>query len=166
MAVLTANKQRPVRLPAGGLTTRKLKLAGYTNFGSGTTAHTVYHGSFVMCDQSDTDGYFRACPLVSGTALTTSDLVGGLALEKIEVTSADLADGSKEVTVAVNGVWGFPKNSLAITDLGAPVYLADDGETAQASSTDALWIGTLVDVDATYAWVDISHACGRANSAT
>jgi hypothetical protein len=166
MAVLTASKMRPYRLPAGGLTTRKLKLAGYTNFGAGTTAHTVYKGSIVVSDVSDTDGYFRAAPLTSSVAAVAGDVIGGIALEKVEVTSADLADGSKEVTVAVTGVWGFPKGGLAVTDIGSAIYTSDDGETVTATSTDNWWIGYLVDVDATYAWVDISKAAGLPNSAT
>ena len=122
MAVLTANKQRPVKIPPGGLETRVLKLAGYTNFADANTAHTVYKGSVVICDQSDTDGYFRAAPATGTTAANAADIIGGVALEKVKVTSSDTSDGSKEVTVAVNGVWGFPVNSIAfsnkLTDIG------------------------------------------------
>lgn len=145
---------------------RKLPLAGYTNFGASAAEHAVYKGSVVICDVNDTDGYFRAAPLIGTTAAASGDIIGGVAVEYVKVTSSDTADGSKEVSVAVNGIWGFPINSVAITDMGAPIYAGDDGETVQTSSTNAFWIGTLVDVDATYAWVDISHACGRANSAT
>jgi len=166
MAVLTANVQRPVQIPAGGLTTRALPLAGYTNFGDGSTEHTVYKGSLVVCDVSDTDGYFRAAPLTSSVAAASGDVIGGIALEKVKVTSDDAGDGSKKVTVAVDGVWGFPKNSLAVTDIGAAIYTSDDGNTVTTTSTSNWWIGTLVDVDGTYAWVDISHAAGRTNSAT
>ena len=59
MTVLSASKDRPVKLPPGGVHTAAVKLAGYTNFGDGNTAHTVYKGSVVICDVSDTDGYFR-----------------------------------------------------------------------------------------------------------
>ncbi|RMD64632.1 hypothetical protein D6833_04170 [Candidatus Parcubacteria bacterium] len=165
MAVLTANKNRPVRLPAGGITTRLLPLAGYTNFGAGNTAHTVYKGSLVMCDVSDTDGYFRAVPDTSVTPAAAGDIFGGIALEKQEVTSGDTADGSKKVTVAVDGVWGFPVGSIAITDIGAPAYASDD-DTITTTATNNLWVGTIVDRDATYVWVDISHAAGRTNTAT
>lgn len=165
MAVLSANKARPVRLPAGGITTRSLPLAGYTNFGSGSTAHNVYKGSVVVCDVSDTDGYFRACPLSSSTNLASGDIFGGIALEKQEVSSSDTGDGSKEVTVAVNGVWGFPVGSLAITDIGAPAYASDD-DTITTTATNNIWVGTIVDRDATYVWVDVSHAAGRTNTAT
>ncbi len=59
MTVLSANKMRPVKLPPGGLNTAVVKLAGYTNFSSGSTVHTVYKGSVVVCDVSDTDGSTR-----------------------------------------------------------------------------------------------------------
>lgn len=165
MTVLSANVARPCRLPSGGITTRALGLAGYTNFGSGNTEHTVYKGSIVVCDVSDTDGYFRACPLSSSVALAGGDIFGGLALEKQDVTSDNTDDGDVKVTVAVDGVWGFPVGSLAITDIGAPAYASDDA-TVTTTSTDNLWIGDIVDVDANYVWVDISRAAGRLNSAT
>lgn len=165
MAVLTANKNRPVRLPVGGVATRTLKLAGYTNFGGGSTEHTVYKGSIVVCDVSDTDGYFRACPLSSSVNSAAGDIFGGVALEKQNVTSADTGDGSKEITVAVDGIWGFAVGSLAITDIGAPAYASDD-DTISTTSTNNYWCGYIVDVDSTYVWVDIGRAAGMANSAT
>ena len=164
MAVLTASKQRPVRLPPGGLETRSLPLAGYTNFGASAAEHTVYKGSVVVCDQSDTDGYYRAAPLTSSTAANAADIIGGVALEKIEVKSSDTADGSKNVTVAVNGTWGFPVNSIAITDIGADIYTSDDGEVVTTTSTNNFWIGKLVGYDTTYAWVDIAPATGHVNA--
>jgi len=164
MAVLTNNKQRPYRI-SGTLPKRQLPLAGYTNFGAGTTEHTVYHGSIVICDVDDTDGYFRAAPLTSGTAAASGDVFGGIALEKVSVTSSDTADGSKEVSVAVAGEWAFAVGSLDATDMGAPAYASDD-DTITTSSSNNFWVGTIVDVDATYVWVDISHAAGRTNSAT
>ena len=161
MTVLSANKTRPVKIPTGGLKFRKLPLAGYTNYRS-TEAHTVYKGSVVCCDESDTDGYFHA-PIAIATVLADpADVIGGIAMEKVAVTSGDLADGLKEVTVAVNGVWGFALGSLDITDIGAPVYAQDD-DSVTDSSTNAWWIGTVTAVDATYIWVDISKACGQLN---
>lgn len=165
MTVLSANKQRPIRLPAGGISTRSLGLAGYTNYSGGSTEHTVYSGSVVWCDVSDTDGYFSAAPDLSSTNAAAGDIFGGVALEKQKVEAADTGDGSVEATVAVNGVWGFPVGSVAITDLGAAAYASDDA-TVTTTTTNNLWIGTFVDRDATYAWVDISHAAGRVNSAT
>jgi len=164
MANMTANVQRPVRLPAGGLTTRLLPLAGYTNFGGGSTAFTVFKGAVVACDVSDTDGYFRDGD--SGVTWASGDIFGGVALEKQAVTSDNTADGSVLVSVAVDGVWGFPKNSLAQTDVGAPVYATDDGAVVGSSSSNTLWIGDLTEVDATYAWIDISRAAGKPNLST
>lgn len=165
MAVLSANKQRPVRLPAGGLSTDFVRLAGYTNFGGGSTAHTVYHGSLVVSDVSDTDGYFRAVPLTSSVNMASGDVFGGIAAEKVAVGSGDTADGSKKCTVYKNGVWGFAKGSIAITDVGAAAYASDD-DTITTTSTNNLWVGYIEDVDDTYVWVNIEDAFKKANSAT
>lgn len=164
MAVLSTNVQRPVRLPSGGLTTAVVKLAGYTNFGGGSTAHTVYTGSLVVCDVSDTDGYFRACPLSSSVNAASGDIFGGVSLEKIAVTSSDTADGSKLCTVARNGVWGFAVGSVAITDIGAAAYASDD-QTITTTSTNNFFVGDIEDVDATYVWVNIARAFMRPTSA-
>lgn len=163
MTNLTQSKQRPVLIPVGGLATRSLRLAGYTNFGGGTTAHTVYKGSVIICDVSDTDGYFRA--MSSALTVTSSDIFGGIAAEKVSVSSSDLADGSKRLTAYVDGVWAFAKGSLAITDIGAVAYATDD-DTITTTATGALAIGVIVDVDDTFAWVDISDYAGRVSATT
>lgn len=163
MTNLTANKQIPVRLPPGGLEMRRVKLAGYTNFGGGSTAFTVYKGAIVMCDVSDTDGYAR--DMDSTVTVATGDIFLGVAAEQVSVTSADTADGSKEMTVFVNGVWGFPIGSLAITDLGATIF-ADDDNVVTSTATSNLAIGKLVDADASYAWVDISDYAFKASAET
>jgi len=165
MAILSTNKQRPVKLAHGNLTTMEIPLAGYTNFGAGTVAHTVFKGSLVVCDVSDTDGYFRAVPLTSTTNMTTSDVFGGIAAERQDVESTDAADGSVTLTVYRNGLWGFAKGSIAQTDIGAPAYATDD-DTISTTSTNALWVGYIEEVDATYAWVNIVPAFMKANSAT
>lgn len=152
MTALTKNKDRPVRMPPGGLKTEKLKLAGYTNRGSGNTVFTVYKGAVVVCDVSDTDGYFG--PLDFNYA--QGDIFGGIAAEKQEVAAADADDGSVELTVYINGIWGFSKASLAITDIGAVIY-ASDTDAVTTTSTNACPIGRLVDVDDTYAWIDIEN---------
>lgn len=152
MSALTTNVQRPCRVPPGGLRIEKVKLAGYTNRGAGNVSFTVYKGAVLMCDVSDTDGYFGP----KDTAAASGDIFGGIAIEQQRVTSSDTADGSVECSVAANGVWGFPKGSLSITDLGAVVYASTDNDVT-TTSTDNLPIGILVDVDSTYAWVEISR---------
>lgn len=153
MAALSADKQRPVRLPTGGLATAVLKLAGYTNRGGGNEAFTVYKGALLMCDVTDTDGYFGP----KDVNAANGDIFGGVALEQVAVTSADTADGSKELTVARNGIWGFAKGSIAITDIGATAYASTDNDVT-TTDTNAIHIGTIEDVDDTYVWVDISTA--------
>jgi hypothetical protein len=165
MAVLSNSKTRPVRLESGELRKRVYGMAGYTNFAGGNAAHTIYKGSVVVIDVSDTDGYCRACPLSSSTALAAGDIFCGIAAYEESVAAADLADGSKEISVYINGTWGFAVGSLAITDIGAPAYASDD-DTITTTSTNNMWVGTIVDVDATYVWVDISQAAGQLNSAT
>lgn len=165
MAVLTNNKQRPVRLAHGELTTMEIPLAGYTNFGAGNAGHTVFKGSLMVSDVSDTDGYFRAVPLTSGVNMASGDVFGGIAAERQDVTASDAADGSVTLTVYRNGQWGFPKGSVAQTDIGAPAYASDD-DTITTTSTSNLWVGIIEDVDDTYAWVNIEPAFMRSNSAT
>ncbi len=163
MAVLANDVQRPVKIPVGGLLTFEVPLAGYTNFGAGTLAHTVYKGSGVICDVSDTDGYGRAAPLSSSVNSASGDIFMGIAAERQSVTSADLADGSKKVLVYRNGLWGFAKGSVAQTDIGAPAYLSDDN-TITTTSTNNWFCGTIMEVDDTYVWVDIATAFMRVNS--
>ena len=62
---------RPFRSPPGGIMTRELPLAGYTNFGASAAEHTIYKGSVVICDVSDTDGYYRSAPATGTTAAAT-----------------------------------------------------------------------------------------------
>lgn len=165
MAVLSANKQRPYRLAHGELTKMELALAGYTNFGAGTVEHTVYKGSLVCCDVSDTDGYFRAVPSSGTTALAGGDIFGGVAIEKQKVEAADAADGSVVCSVARNGVWGFAVGSLAVTHIGEAAYASDD-DTITTVTTNNLWVGYIEGVDATYVWVNIEPAFLMANSPT
>ena len=165
MTVLSANKARPYRLAQGELKTMEIPLAGYTNFGSGSTTHEVYKGSGMVCDVSDTDGYFRACPSGATVNSAAGDIFGGISLERKSVTSSDTGDGSVVCTVARNGVWGFAKGSLAVTDIGAAAYLSDD-DTISTTSTNNYWCGYIEEVDDTYVWVNIEPAFMMANSAT
>ena len=105
------------------------------------------------------------CPLSSSTALATGDIFGGISVEQKKVTSSHTSDGSVKCSVARNGVWGFAKGSLAQTDIGAPAYASDD-TTVTTTATNNMWIGHIVEVDATYVWVDITPAVGRPNLAT
>jgi hypothetical protein len=161
MTALSADIDRPVRSPVGGLATAVVKLAGYTNRGSGNTAFTTYKGAVVACDVDDTDGYFGPFDFTAAAG----DVFGGIAAEKQAVTSVDAADGSKLLTVYRNGVWGFAKGQLSITDVGAPAYASDDN-TITTTSTNNQWVGVIEDVDSTYVWVDIAPAFMRTNTAT
>ena len=146
MAVLTASKVRPVQLAHGPLAKAELPMEG-------GIAETIYKGSIVASDASSADGYFRA--LVSG-ANQAADVFGGIAAEEQSIAAAQ-ADGDVVVSVYRNGVWGFAVGSIAITDIGAPIYASDD-DTATTTSTTNQWIGHLEGIDGTYAWVNIELA--------
>lgn len=163
MTNLSSDCNRLYKLPPGGLKERQLPLAGYTLFEGGSTTYTVYKGALVFCDANDTDGYFR--PVDSAVAVTTADVFGGIAMEQIAITSSDAANGSRKVTVAVNGEWAFAIGTIAITDIGAPIYASDD-TTVTTSSNDTLAIGILTNVDSTYAWVDITDYAGLPSAST
>ena len=145
MAVLTNNIHRPVRLPVGGVAFEELQLAGIDE--------EIYIGSILLSDVGSNDGYFRALPDATAAA---GDIFGGISLERISVVSAD-ADGDKVVSAARDGVWGFAVGSLARGDVGSPAYASDD-DTITTTASNNQWVGTIVDVDATFVYVDISKA--------
>lgn len=165
MANLTASRVLPYKIPGGKSTLhfRALRLAGYTNFGGGTTEFTLFKHSITMCDVSDTDGYFR--DIDSGVTITNTDIFGGISMEKQKVTELDTADGSVKASIFVDGIWGFAKGSIAITDIGAVAYATDD-TTITTGTSGGLAIGLIVDVDDTYVWVDIADYAGKVSSTT
>jgi hypothetical protein len=138
-------------------------MAGYTNFGAGNLTYTIFKGAVVVCDVSDTDGYVRDAD--SGVNAANTDIFAGIAIERQDVTSNDTADGSVEISCAVNGVWGFPVNGIAVTDLGATIFATDD-DLPQTASANKIAIGKLVGIDATYAWIDISDYAGKVSTET
>jgi len=148
MTALTQNAQRPVMLPAGGLSFGRVHLQGYTN---NSGAYTVYHGSILAIDATDASGY-----ATNVTATPASgDVFMGIAVERQDVTILDLLDGSKDVSAAKNGVWGFPVGALTQANVGAPAYAHDDN-LVDATSSNGLKIGVIEAVDATYIWVNIA----------
>lgn len=159
MANMSANITRPFK---GEVYHQRYGLVGYTNYQSGSTAYTAYKGAIMMLDVSDVDGY--AQPMVSTITAASGDVFLGIAEEKVSVTASDTADGTKNILIATAGIWGFPKGALAVTDIGAPIYATDD-QTITTTSSNALCIGTLVNVDDTYAWVKICVQAGHANTA-
>lgn len=163
MTNLTGSNFMIPRCPVGGLQTREYKMAGYTNFGGGSTAYTIYKYAFVMVDVDDTDGYVR--DMDSGVTVTSSDIFAGIAAEQVSITSTNTADGSKKILCYVNGVWGAAKQGLAVTDIGAILY-ADDDNVVSATNSNNLAIGVIVDVDSTYVWFDIAPFAGRVSATT
>lgn len=156
MTALAHNVDRPVKLPPGGLRTVKVKLAGYTNYGNGSTAFTCYKGSILMQDVTDTDGY--AAPKAANAA--SGDYFMGIAADKGIVDASTTADGAVEVSAYANGVWGFPKGNLSQTDVGSVAYASTDNDVS-ATSSNALPIGVIESIDATYIWVNIEDYFGK-----
>jgi len=160
MTNMTQGLTRPTK---GAVEHQRYGLVGYTDRGSGSEAYTSYKGAIMIMDVSDIDGYVQ--PHQSGITSASGDIFVGIAVEEVSVTSSDTSQGDKDILVQTRGLVGFPVGSLAVTDIGAPIYASDD-TTITTTSSNNQWIGTLVNVDSTYAWVDISHAAGRTNTAT
>lgn len=157
MADMTADLTRKTR---GLIEYWRYPCVGYTTY---TAAYTIYKGQPVVSDDSVADGY--AGPAIA--AGETTDIFLGIAAEQVSITASDLAQGAKEITVAISGIWAFPKASLTVTDIGAPIYMSDTATvTSDADTGGNYWIGYLVDVDDTFAWVNIKRAAGCANAAT
>ena len=160
MANMTADISRPYK---GDALPIQYGMVGYTDRGAGSSAYTAYKGAIMIMDVDDIDGYVQ--PHQSGITSASGDVFAGVAMEKKSVTSSDTAQDDVKIAVATGGVWAFAVASITVTDIGAPAYASDD-QVVTTTSTDNQWIGTIVDVDGTYVWVNIGHAAGRANSAT
>ena len=155
MANMTASTTRPHK---GDTNPWCYGLVNYTDYQSAAKEYYSYKGAIMMIDTSDVDGY--AQPLQSGITVASSDVFLGIALEEVQIKSADTTDGDKEIEVARTGVWGFAKGSLDKTDIGDLAYASDDC-TITTTTTNNLWVGQIVDVDDDYVWVDIALAAGR-----
>jgi hypothetical protein len=100
------------------------------------TATTIYKGAMVVIDAAT--GY--AIPAVAGTA----NFFIGIALEQVATGAG--ASGSKTVAVAVEALWEENLTGAAITDVGDPVYAADDNSLTLTAGTNTPvgWIEKLV----------------------
>jgi hypothetical protein len=113
----------------------------------GATYH-IYKGSAVALD---TTGYARP------GANTAAFRFVGVAQEEWHQT-ATAADGTNEIKVWRRGLFTFVGSSLAITDIGRPVWLTDD-QTISLTQTNVGPIGKIADfVSATEVIVDIGDA--------
>lgn len=156
MANMTASTSRPYK---GNTAPLQYGLVNYTDYQEAAKEYYSYKGAIMMIDVSDVDGY--AQPLQSGITVASGDVFLGIAMEEVQVKTTDTTDGDKKITVATEGVWGFPVgDSLAVTDIGDLAYASDDG-TITTTTADNLWVGQIVGRDSTYVWVDIKLAAGR-----
>jgi len=121
------------------------------------------------------DGILQACPVAatslvykgslvcnntSGYAVAGADTSGfifrGVAYEQADNSSG--ADGDKTVRVWKKGIHYFAASGMAITDVGAAVYVSDD-QTVAKTTSNSVACGTIVDfVSATEVGVLIDGA--------
>lgn len=85
---------------------------------------TIYRGSAV----GDSSGYARA--------LTAGDPFRGFADAKVDNSAGSAGD--KNVDVIEEGYVQVTLSSIAITDVGKPVYMSDDGTFTLTASTNSL----------------------------
>jgi len=157
MANMTVSVSRPYK---GDTAPLQYGLVGYTDIRAASVEYYSYKGAIMMLDVSDVDGY--AQPMQLNLTVASGDVFLGIALEEVQVKAADTAQGDKKITVATEGVWGFLVGStgITVTDIGDLAYASDD-QTITVTTTNNLWVGQIVAVDATYIWVDIKLAAGR-----
>jgi hypothetical protein len=114
----------------------------------GDTADNFYKGAMIVLN---TGGY-----AVVGVNTAAHRFVG-VAAEQFNQT-ATAADGTNEIKVWRRGLFEFVGSSLAITDIGRPVWLTDD-QTISLTQTNVGPIGVIADfISATAAVVDIGDA--------
>ena len=101
----------------------------------------IYEGGFVGMKA---DGYVK--PYVNSTpavALTGFDRFLGVALEEVDNSSG--SDGDLTVKILISGAFEHAVAGLAITDIGAPVFLADDNTLTKVALGNELagWVERL-----------------------
>lgn len=136
MAALTADN---VNIPAS----KMLDSEGY-KVDFGVAAVQIFKNSFVALNSS---GFLTAytSPTV-GTTKTGGEKFVGIALENID-NSAGTA-GDLRCRVLIEGFFQYPITSIAITDVGTPVYASDD-QTLTQSSLGNYYVGHVVFVPVT-----------------
>lgn len=97
-------------------------------------AVTIYRNGFVGIDPA---GYAKA--------FVPGDLFVGIAYEAVDNSAG--AAAAENVRVYVEGDFVLPIASVALTDIGHPVFATDDGDCLLTGHTDA-FVGTLVHYDA------------------
>ena len=105
---------------------------------------TIYAGSLVALN-------------ASGYAVPAANTAGfkflGVAMEHVDNSSG--SNGDKTVRVRRKGVFRFDASGMAITDIGASVYVSDD-HTVAKSTTNSVACGKIAEfVSATEVGVDI-----------
>lgn len=104
----------------------------------------IYAGSMVNLN---TSGYAKP-----GADVASEKFVG-IAQEQVDNTGG--ANGAKTVVVRRKGVFELSGSSLAITDVGAAVYVSDD-QTVAKTTTNSVACGKIAGFrSATSVWVDI-----------
>ncbi len=114
----------------------------------GGATYNIYKGAAVALD---TTGYARPGANTAGFRFV------GVASEQYHQT-ATATDGTNAIKVWRRGLFSFVGSSLAITDIGRPVWLTDD-QTVSLTQTNVGPIGVIADfISATECIVDIGDA--------
>jgi len=106
----------------------------------------IYAGSIVNRNSS---GYAKP------GSDTASEVFLGIAQEQVD--NAGGANGAKSVVVRRKGVFELAASGMAITDIGAAVYVSDD-QTVAKTTTNSVACGKIAGFrSATSVWVDIDQ---------
>ena len=128
------------------LTKRRARPEGFLVKMKVAASQTVYHGALVMLNAS---GY------VVPAADTASCVIAGVAEESIASGSTAGAD---EVLVRRGAVHAFENdatNAIAQGDVGRLAYVKDDQTVQDASATNDVAVGTVVDLRDGEVWVHV-----------
>jgi hypothetical protein len=112
---------------------------------------TIYKGAQVAIDA---DGYLVPASDAAG-------LRGGMvAYEKVDNSAG--ADGDVKCRVYRKGIFLFDASSITLAMVGDMMYVVDDQTFDEATGTNAIMAGRLVDfVSTTKGWIDIEGAFTR-----
>jgi hypothetical protein len=122
--------------------TRQRSPEGYVCSFSVAATTTIYKNSFVALN---TTGYLKQYVTSTKNLTVLGDRFVGIALEHVDNSAG--ADGALTCRVLCEGSIEYPLTSVAIADIGKPVFLSDDNTVAIASAGNDL-LGWITDLPA------------------
>ncbi len=106
-------------------------------------AVTIYKNTFVGLDAT---GYLESYVAYAQAATPTGNRFWGIALENVDNSAG--ANAAKSCRVQVAGVLQYPFASVAVGDVGKPVYVTDNATLSLQANNNA-FLGTILSVPAT-----------------